>query len=218
MSKKKKSILYSVLLIITSIVYTIIVAKVDVKPIGPLESKVGLASINKFFMDLIGSNMKLYKLTEYLGYIPILMAGVYALIGLIQLIKRKSLKEVDREIYILACFYVIVLGVYLLFEKLVINYRPILMEGALDPSYPSSHTILALCFCGSSIIINNILFKDNKYAKYANILSFILIFAITIGRFISGVHWFSDILGGIIISLTLLQLFKTALRIFKRRS
>ena len=147
MNKKVKNIILCVVLLIASVVYTIIVMKVDVKPIGPQNSLVGLASVNKYFKDIIGNNMTIYKITEYVGYIPILLAGVYAVIGLVQLIKRKSLKKVDKEIYILACFYVLLLGVYLLFEKLVINYRPVLMEGLLDPSYPSSHTILVDDFC-----------------------------------------------------------------------
>ena len=217
MNKKVKNIILCVVLLIASVVYTIIVMKVDVKPIGPQNSLVGLASVNKYFKDIIGNNMTIYKVTEYVGYIPILLAGVYAVIGFVQLIKRKSLKKVDKEIYILACFYVLVLGVYLLFEKLVINYRPVLMEGLLDPSYPSSHTILALCFCGSSIIINNILFKKSKLAKCENVLSVILIYVITIGRFVSGVHWFSDIIGGIIISLALLQLFKTMIILLTKK-
>ena len=217
MNKKVRNIIFSVLLIIISVAYTIIVMKVDVKPIGPQNSLVGLATINKYFSNIIISNMLIYKITDYLGYIAIGYICIYGLIGLIQLIKRKSLKKVDVEIYLLACFYVLVLGVYFLFEKIVINYRPVLMGGLLDPSYPSSHTVLAMCFCGSSIIINNYLFKKSKLAICHNVFSIILLYAIIIGRFISGVHWFTDIVGGIIISFALLQLFKTVLYLCSKK-
>ena len=203
---KKRNIIISIVLIILSVLFTALVKNVDVKPIGPNESMVGFADINKLFHNLIGSNMIIYKITEVLGYIPIVMALVYVFIGLKQLIKRKSLLKVDKEIYVLALFYVLVVGVYVFFEKFVINYRPILIDGLLEASYPSSHTLMSICLCGSSIIINKKLFK-NKFGDIENVLSVILILLIVIGRIISGVHWFTDILGGIIISSTLLVIF-----------
>ncbi len=203
---KRRNIIISIVLIILSVLFTVLVKNVDVKPIGPNESIVGFADINKLFHNLIGSNMTIYKITEVLGYIPIVMALVYVFIGLKQLIKRKSLLKVDKEIYVLALFYVLVVGVYVFFEKFIINYRPILIDGLLEASYPSSHTLMSICLCGSSIIINKKLFK-NKFGDIENVLSVILILLIVIGRIISGVHWFTDILGGIIISSTLLVIF-----------
>lgn len=203
---KKRNIIISIVLIILSVLFTALVKNVDVKPIGPNESMVGFADINKLFHNLIGSNMTIYKVTEVLGYIPIAMALVYVFIGLKQLIKRKSLLKVDKEIYVLALFYVLVVGVYVFFEKFVINYRPILIDGLLEASYPSSHTLMSIYLCGSSIIINKKLFK-NKFGDIENVLSVILILLIVIGRIVSGVHWFTDILGGIIISSTLLVIF-----------
>lgn len=203
---KRRNIIISIVLIILSVLFTVLVKNVDVKPIGPNESMVGFADINKLFHNLIGSNMTIYKITEVLGYIPIVMALVYVFIGFKQLIKRKSLLKVDKEIYVLALFYVLVVGVYVFFEKFIINYRPILIDGLLEASYPSSHTLMSICLCGSSIIINKKLFK-NKFGDIENVLSGILILLIVIGRIISGVHWFTDILGGIIISSTLLVIF-----------
>ena len=203
---RKKNIIISIVLIILSVLFTELVKNIDVKPIGPNESLVGFADINRLFHNLIGSNMIIYKVTEFLGYIPIVMALVYVFIGLKELIERKSLLKVDREIYIIALFYVLVVGVYVFFEKFIVNYRPILIDGVLEASYPSSHTLMSICLCGSSIIINKKIFK-NKFGDVENILSVILILLIVIGRIISGVHWFTDILGGIIISSALLVIF-----------
>ena len=214
---KKKNIIISIVLIILSVLFTALVKNVDVKPIGPNESMVGFADINKLFHNLIGSNMTIYKVTEVLGYIPIAMALVYVFIGLKQLIKRKSLLKVDKEIYVLALFYVLVVGVYVFFEKFVINYRPILIDGLLEASYPSSRTLMSICLCGSSIIINKKLFK-NKLGDIENILSVILILLIVVGRIISGVHWFTDILGGIIISSALLVIFYSIISSIKPKS
>lgn len=214
---KRRNIIISFILIILAVLFTVLVKNVDVKPIGPNESMVGFADINKLFHNLIGSNMAIYKITEVLGYIPIVMALVYAFIGLKQLIKRKSLLKVDKEIYVLALFYILVVGVYVFFEKFIVNYRPILIDGVLEASYPSSHTLMSICLCGSSIIINKKLFK-NKLGDIENILSFILILLIVAGRIISGVHWFTDILGGIIISSALLVIFYSIISSIKPKS
>lgn len=211
---RKKNIIISIVLIILSVLFTELVKNIDVKPIGPNESLVGFADINRLFHNLIGSNMIIYKVTEFLGYIPIVMALVYVFIGLKELIERKSLLKVDREMYILALFYVLVVGVYIFFEKFIVNYRPILIDGVLEASYPSSHTLMSICLCGSSIIINKKIFK-NKFGDVENILSVILILLIVIGRIISGVHWFTDILGGIIISSALLVVFYSVISSIK---
>ena len=214
---KRRNIIISFILIILAVLFTVLVKNVDVKPIGPNESMVGFADINKLFHNLIGSNIAIYKITEVLGYIPIVMALVYVFIGLKQLIKRKSLLKVDKEIYVLALFYILVVGVYVFFEKFIVNYRPILIDGVLEASYPSSHTLMSICLCGSSIIINKKLFK-NKLGDIENILSVILILLIVAGRIISGVHWFTDILGGIIISSALLVIFYSIISSIKPKS
>ncbi len=212
MKKNKSNIWLPIILTITSIVFIFLVKNVDVKAIGPKNSSVGFSSINGFFKNLLGSNMTIYKITEVLGVIALLIVGIYGLIGIIQLIKRKSLFKVDKKIIALGCLYVVVLGMYVLFEKVVINYRPVLIDKVLEASFPSSHTMLAVCVCMSAIIMNKDYIKNKKYLKYTNICIFILMLLIVLGRFISGVHWFSDIVGGLLISATLLSYFDIAYR------
>jgi len=213
---KKRNIITSITLLILSVVFTLLVKNIDVKAIGPNESLVGFADINKLFHNLIGSNMAIYKITEIIGLIPLLIAFIYVIIGIKQLITRKSLLKVDKEIYLLGLFYILVLGVYIFFEKVVINYRPVLIDNILEPSYPSSHTLMSICICISSIMINKKLFRNNL-ADTENIISIIVMVLIIVGRIISGVHWFTDILGGIIISSTLVVLFYTILSSIKPR-
>lgn len=213
---KKRNIITSITLLILSVVFTLLVKNIDVKAIGPNESLVGFADINKLFHNLIGSNMAIYKITEIIGLIPLLIAFIYVIIGIKQLITRKNLLKVDKEIYLLGLFYILVLGVYIFFEKVVINYRPVLIDNILEPSYPSSHTLMSICICISSIMINKKLFRNNL-ADIENIISIIVMVLIIVGRIISGVHWFTDILGGIIISSTLVVLFYTILSSIKPR-
>ena len=203
MKKGKSNFLVSAILILSAIVFTILVKVVDVKSVGVNRTSIGFATINILIFKSIGINMVWYHITDWLGLVPIFIAMVYAIIGIIQLVKRKSLFKVDKEIIILGIFYIVVIAIYVLFEKVIINYRPILMNGYLEASYPSSHTLMTICLCGSSIMINKKLFK-NKFSKFINIVSAIVILVTVIGRLISGVHWFTDIVGGIIISISLL--------------
>ncbi|MBO6145571.1 MAG: phosphatase PAP2 family protein [Bacilli bacterium] len=204
--KRNKYIILSIIFTIISAVYTFMVKKIDIQPIGPKGSKVGFASLNKVFRDTIGTHMKLYKLAEILGLAILVIVGIYALIGLYQLIKRKSLLKIDREIIILGIFYVLMFATYIFFEKCIINYRPVILDGKLEASYPSSHTILALCTCITSLIVSK-KYVSKKYIKITNIITILLLFGVFLGRMFSGVHWLSDIIGGFLISLTLISYF-----------
>ena len=156
-----------------------------------------------------------YHITDWLGLVSIFMVMVYSLIGFVQLIKRKSLFKVDKEIIILGLFYVVVISIYIFFEKVIVNYRPILMNGFLEASYPSSHTLMTICLCGSSSIVNKKLF-NNIITKFMNMLSFVIVMIIVVGRLLSGVHWFTDIIGGIVISIALLMTLYSVMDLTKK--
>ncbi len=208
--KKTKSLIISIGLFIIFVVFTILLKFVDVKSIGPNDSKVGFAFLNGHFQKLIGFNHIFYKITEVLGIVSLLIVLVYGLIGLIELVRTKSFKKVDKNLYKLLGFYIVVLIFYVFFEKVVVNYRPVLLitnNYLLEPSYPSSHTILSLCVCGSAIIINKNLYKKYSFLKIVSIISLVLMFLIPIGRLFSGVHWLTDIIGGILLSSSLLTGF-----------
>ena len=207
---KKKWLITSISLLVVAIIYTVLVKIVDVAPIAADNSNVGFATINVFFRDIIGNHMLFYDITKYLGVIPILMALSYGLLGVLQLIKKKSIKKVNKRLIVLGIFYVVFAILYVLFEKLAINYRPVLVDGQIEASYPSTHTLLALCICGSSLIISKYIYKKN-IVKYLNKFTWVVMILIVLGRIISGVHWISDIVGGIIISLFMLSAFYTAL-------
>ena len=204
----KKGLLLGLLLAVVSIVFTVLLTKVDVQPIGPQNSSVGFSSINtKFRVDY---NEKYYKVSKYLGYAALLIPGVYALIGLIQLVKGKSLAKVDKRLYILAIFYVLVLATYMLFEKVIINYRPVILDEGLEASYPSSHTLMAIFFCMSAIVMNREMFKGKS--ALINVCLFLLCCGVIVGRVMSGVHWFTDIIGALLIASTYITFFKALVK------
>ena len=214
---KKRNFFISTILILLAVLFTILVKVVDVKQVGVNGTSIGFATLNQFVFKTTGVNMIWYHITDWLGLVPIFMAMAYALLGLVQLIKRKSLFKVDKEIIILGLFYIVVISLYIFFEKFIVNYRPILMNGFLEASYPSSHTLMAICLCGSSIIVNKKLF-NNKITKIMNMLSLVIILITVIGRLISGVHWFTDIIGGMIISIALLMTLYSVIDIIKKHN
>lgn len=207
MEKRRKEILLCGGLFAVAIIYTLLVKYIDVQEIGPNDSLVGFATINNFMFNLTGVNMLWYDITNWWGFVPLFIAFIYAMIAFIQMIKRRNILKVDKEILGLGVYYIIVIGLYIFFETCIINYRPTLMDGILEASYPSSHTLLSVCICGSSLIINKYLFKNRNFFKAENIISILSILVIVIGRFISGVHWFTDIVGAILISIALLKAF-----------
>ena len=199
------------------VLFTILVLTIDVRPIGPKGTFVGLATINQRVFERIGVHLFWYEITDWLGLVSILIALGFALLGLGQLILRKSIKKVDRQIILLGIFYMVVICFYILFEHTIVNYRPILIDGVLEASYPSSHTILVICIMATAVsMFDYLLVKHKSLGKLLKLISIIII-AITIaGRLISGVHWFSDIIGGILLSAALVTLYEAVLKCIKK--
>ena len=189
------------------------VKTVDVAPIGPEETSIGLSGINGAIHEATGVSKLLYKLTNYLGYLSILAGLCFALYGLIQLIQRKSLLKVDREILVLGCLLVVLALLYVLFEFVVINFRPVVMPGEAHPeaSFPSSHTMLTFVILGSIMMIIGRYVKNRSLRTLIQVICGLLILVMVFGRLLSGVHWFTDILGGVLISGALLFLFAAVL-------
>ena len=205
----KKFLITSIILLILSIAYTIAVKNIDIAQIGPNDSSVGFATINEKVSNTFKYNDTWYKITKYTGILPFFLVAFYGCTGLFQLINEKSLKKVDKKLWALGITYALVAIIYIFFEKFIINYRPVLMDGELEASYPSSHTLMAIVVCATSLMISKSFIKNDNLRKIVNILTAIIMLVIVVGRIISGVHWISDIIGGIIISLFLLSTFKT---------
>lgn len=189
------------------ILYTILLMYIDVKPIGPKGSLVGFATVNENFKNAFGVNMLLYNITDWLGVVAILVVLGFSILGLIQLIKRKSLFLVDRSIIALGGFYLIVMAVYLFFEYNVVNYRPVLINNVLEVSYPSSTTMLVMCVMPTAMLQFRRLIKNKSLRMITNILFSLFTVLMIFGRILSGVHWITDILGGILLSNTLIMLY-----------
>ena len=209
MNKERKiNLSVAISLLAAFVLWTVLVKFVDVQAIGPNNSSVGFASLNGWFHELTGENMMLYDITDWLGLLPILTAGCFGILGLCQLIKRKSLLKVDRSIIALGIFYVAVIGAFIFFEICVINYRPLLIEGKLEASYPSSTTMLVMSVMPTAAMQLYERIK-NKNLRIVAIIVIVLFTAfMVIARILSGVHWITDIIGGALLSAGLVMTYK----------
>ena len=205
--KEKRMIGCGGLLILAFLVWTGMVLCVDVQPLGQNGTNIGFATWNLWFHQITGVHLMIYHVTDWLGLVPVAICMMFGGIGLFQLIKRKSLLKVDRDLIILGIYYVIVILGYLVFEMIPINYRPILIEERLEVSYPSSTTLLVLC------VMPTLIEQMNRRAKSIIIKKviqwFVVLFSgfMVIGRLIAGVHWLTDIIGGVLLSAGLFTVY-----------
>ena len=208
--RNKRGILSGAALILGFILWTILIQTADVQPVGVNGTTVGFASVNTWFHRLTGVHMTLYSVTDWLGLVPIAVCICFGLLGLTQWIRRKSIVQVDRDILLLGGYYILVILGYLIFEMIPINYRPILIDGFMEASYPSSTTLLVLS------VMPTLLFQINRRAKSQTVrrmtATFVILFSafMVIGRLVAGVHWLTDIVGSVLLSAGLYCLYRTA--------
>lgn len=208
MKKQKKRKLWIALgLLAAFVLWTAAIRLIDVRTIGPQGSAVGFAQLNRYVHALTGVHMSLYAVTDWLGLVPVGTAFGFALVGLIQWVKRKRIGAVDQSILVLGGFYLAVMAVYVLFELCAVNYRPVLIDGNPEVSYPSSTTMLVLTVMptaamqwntriGKPVLRRGVIFATAAFAVF-----------MVVGRLFSGVHWITDIIGGVLLSAGLVMLY-----------
>ena len=207
---KRTGFIWSGILLLAFVLWTFLILTVDVQPVGVNGTKVGFAAVNTWFHRLTGVHMSIYTVTDWLGLVPIAVCMGFGLLGLMQWIRRRNIARVDRDILLLGGYYILVILGYLIFEMIPINYRPILINGAMEASYPSSTTLLVLS------VMPTLLFQVNRRAKSQSMrritAAFVILFSafMVFGRLAAGVHWLTDIAGSVLLSAGLYSLYRAA--------
>ena len=215
--KAKRVLLIGVGLLAAFVLWTFLIINIDVHNLGQRETAVGFAAFNTWFHQITGVHWWLYTVTDWLGLVPIAVCMGFGVFGLTQLIRRRSLLKVDPDIIILGIYYIIVIAAYLVFEMIPINYRPILIDGFLEASYPSSTTLLVLS------VMPTLIFQVNRRCKKQSIKRITLVSAVlfslfmVIGRLLAGVHWATDIIGSVLLSFGLFAIYRAAVLLSDKR-
>ncbi len=214
----KKGKLYAAgLFYILWLVLIVLLCLVDRQPAAAGDTMIGLAAVNGMFRQMLndgaGLRLGVYQLTEYLGYFSLLIAACFALFGFVQLLRRRSLRKVDRQLLAMGGLFIVLAVLYVFFEKVIINYRPIVLPGESGPeaSFPSSHTMLTCVILGSVSMVLKKYVKNPALCTLLRVVCILLMLAMVFGRLMCGCHWFTDILGGVLVSLALLFLFSAVI-------
>lgn len=205
MQKNKSRLIISLVFLFGFALWTALIKTIDVREIGPCGSSVGFATINSLFHEFTGVNMTLYTITDWLGLIPVFFGFGFAILGLCEWIKRKNILKVDPSLLALGIFYIVVIGFYILFEYLIINYRPTLINGFLEVSYPSSTTLLVTTVMPTALMQLNVRIKSVLLRRIVALSIMLFTLFMVVCRLISGVHWLTDIIGGLLLSIGLVM-------------
>ena len=203
----KRIMITGAVLLAAFVLWTILIMNVDVQPVGQNGTDIGFATFNVWFHQLTGVHMMIYTITDWLGLVPIVICLCFGVLGLVQLVKRRSLLKVDADITLLGIYYILVIFGYLFFEMVPINYRPIPINGAMEASYPSSTTLLVLS------VMPTLKFQIDRRAGSSAVRTVTTVFVVAfsafmvIGRLIAGVHWATDIVGSVLLSAGLFLLY-----------
>lgn len=218
MRRGKRSLLAGSLLITLFAIWTVLIQTVDVKPAGETGTVVGFAALNCGFHEFTGVHMAVYHITDWLGLIPVFVCLLFGFVGLMQLVRRRGLLKVDFDILLLGVYYMIVILSYLVFEMIPINYRPVLIGGFQEASYPSSTTLLVLSVMPTLVFHSDRRLRNTRAKRAVCVLtSFFSIFMV-IGRLVSGVHWLTDIVGSVLLSRGLFYIYRGIVLLYREEN
>lgn len=210
--KEKRLLLAGGVLLLLFCLLTVLLLTVDVRPVGPLGSEVGLAGLNAAVFSALGTSETFLEIGELLGLFALFVVGGAALFGIVSLVRVRSLRRIDRGLLLLGGFYAILLALYVLFEVAVLNYRPVMTGGVLEASYPSSHTMLAVfVFIGGWLFARRYLAGRRAADIALGAVALVFSLATALSRLLAGVHWLTDILGGLLLSGALVCFFAALL-------
>ena len=205
--ENKKTLTAGAALLAAFLVWTGAVKTVDLRPIGPGGSAVGFGGLNGWFHSLTGVHLALYDATDLLSILPLALVAGFGLLGLVQWVKRRDIRKVDGDILALGAFYAVVGAVFCFFEVCPLNYRPILIEGVLEASYPSSTTMLVMCVLPTAVMQLRARISSPGLGRCAALGLTLLGAFMVAARLVSGVHWLTDIVGGALFSAGLVLVY-----------
>ncbi len=197
-----------ILLLVTAI-FSVLATVLDRQSIGLEGTSVGFATLNGAFASRFGYNPAMDLVSDIMMYIAFVVVISFAVMGLLRLLRTKSISGVGKVLIGLGILYAVVAVIYVAFGKIPINYRPVIKpdETELETSFPSTHTLVICSVMGSAILAWDRLISDRRLVNVLRILALVVMVVGVCARALAGVHWLSDIAAGILFSLTLISFY-----------
>ena len=185
-----------VLAMLVFVVFTCLVKWVDVRVDG--EHAVGWGAVNFWWRDLVGVNRAWAVVSDA----AVVMTGVAVLIGLgWQLVLVIRSHRLPRAWWVFDLALAAVVLFYVLFQILVVNYRPDLTNHGGEASYPSSHVFWLSAVCPLLILAFGRMVDSRVWRGVVHVAGCVLGILGIVARVLAGYHWLTDILGGVLLGL-----------------
>ena len=104
MKNNRKRALFGIVLLAAFVLWTILIRHIDVQKVDPNGTAVRFATLNVWFHQMAGVHMLIYTITDWFGVVPIIICMSFGLMGLVQLVKWRSLLRVDSSILLLGVY------------------------------------------------------------------------------------------------------------------
>lgn len=154
--------------------------------------------------------MQWEKITDIILITALAVLGVFAVLGLVEWIKRKSLKKVDRELLAMIPPLFLMAATYFIFDHIfILNTRP---NGSGEPSFPSSHTMATATIFLMTMLALKKYVKNKSLRIFLDVVMLILIVLVSVGRVAANMHWTSDVIGALIFSLIFVAIYYLLIR------
>ncbi len=218
MKKNNINLIITSLLFATFSIFTILLRIVDIGINKTTRTKIGLSSINQPIATAIGTSSAWNTISAITFVLAGLVLAALITIAIIEFAKNKNIFKINPKLLYLIGLYALAGIFYLIFEICIINYRPVLEDGLIKASYPSSHTLLICVICISACFIVPDYIKNKPLKITAIAILLLLSILAPVSRLLSGMHWFTDVVGGIILSLALVMTYLTAINFAKNEA
>ena len=149
-------------------------------------------------------------ITNIILILSLIALGAFAVLGLVQWIKRKSLKKVDKQLRWFPLPLALMAATYVVFDKFLpkfFDFMPTRPNGSGEPSFPSTHVmIVATIFFITTIILPK--YIKNKVVRIILELLMVIGLALTCtGRVMANMHTPIDVLGGIAFAFIFAEIY-----------
>lgn len=188
------------------LVLTVSLLLVDVQSAGA--QTVGWASLNFWWHDLISVQHGWHIVSNIVATVTLLALCAMVVWQFIIMLRGKSFRAFLKQWLAFDITVILLVLCYVLFQIVVVNYRPIMIDGMAEVSYPSSHILLfatllplIVCECWHNV-------PSKVWRRVIAVSALVLMVVGIVARALCGYHWLTDSVGALLLSAALVAWYK----------